>query len=230
MSFKKLTGRRLGVLLAWAAAAAGLYARPAAPPLDCILALVNDQPITLAEVEILNAFGLYDAEVSAASGSRKRAILEKLIDLRMVIDLVRERVVVSPESVSAARREALARLEPGRAEREFARLGLVPDDLLPYLEEKLLYREVVSLRLGRSTIVSLREIEAYYADVFKPELEKRGQKAPPLLEVLSEIEARLKEEKISRQTESWVRSLRQQAEIQIFDVCLKALDKEQDRP
>ncbi len=208
------------------AAAAGLSARSAAPPLDCILALVNDQPITLADIQILDAFGIYESEIGQVSGSRQRAILEKLIDLRMVIDLVRERVALSPESVLLARGDVLARLDPGRVEREYARLGMAPDDLLPYFEEKLIYREVVSQRFSPSTIVTLKEIEAYYRDVYKPALEQRGQKAPPVLEILDEIEARLKEEKIARQIDSWLKSLRQQAEIQVFDDCLNALDKE----
>jgi hypothetical protein len=211
--------------LAWAAAA-GLSARPAAPPLDCILALVNDQPITLADIQILDAFGIYESEIGQVSGGRQRAILEKLIDLRMVIDLVRERVALSPESVILARGDVLARLDPGRVEREYTRLGMAPDDLLPYLEEKLIYREVVSQRFSRSTIVTLKEIEVYYRDVYKPALEQRGQKAPPVLEILDEIEARLREEKIARQIDSWIKSLRQQAEIQVFDDCLNALHKE----
>jgi len=221
------TLHRLGRMacLAWAAAA-GLSAQSTPRPLDCILALVNDQPITLADIQILDAFGLYESEIGQVSGGRQRAILEKLIDLRMVIDLVRERVALSPENVILARGEALARLDPGRVEREFVRLGMAPDDLLPYIEEKLIYREVVYQRFSRSTIVTLKEIEAYYRDVYKPALEKRGLKVPPVLEILDEIETRLKEEKIARQMDSWVKSLRQQAEIQVLDDCLNALDKE----
>ena len=230
MSFKQRYRLRPWTFLVWAAATAGLGAQSTAPPLDCILALVNDQPVTLADIKILDAFGLYDAEVGKAAGGRQRAILERLIDLRMVIDLVRERVALSPERTASARREALARLEPGRVERELARLGLVLDDLLPYLEEKLLYHEIISLRFGRSTIVTLKEIEAYYQKVYKPALEKRGQKPPPVLEVLNEIESLLKEEKIARQVDSWIKNLRQQADIQVFDACLNALDKEQNRP
>lgn len=230
MSFKQRYGLWLWTFLGWAAATAGLSAQSTAPPLDCILTLVNDQPVTLADIKILDSFGLYDAEVGQAAGGRQRAILERLIDLRMVIDLVRERVDLSRERTASARQEALARLEPGRVERELARLGLVLDDLLPYLEEKLLYREIISLRFGHSTIVTLKEIEAYYQKVYKPALEKRGQKPPPVLEVLNEIEALLKEEKIARQVDSWIKNLRQQADIQVFDACLNALDKEQNRP
>jgi len=228
--FFEMLQRQWGLACLALVAAAGLSAQTAAPPLDCILALVNDQPITLADVQILDAFGLYESEIGRASGGRQRAILEKLIDLRMVIDLVRERVALSPESVIAARGEALARLDPGRVEGEYIRLGMAPDDLLPYIQEKLIYREVVFQRFSRSTIVTLQEIEAYYREVYKPALEQQGQKAPPVLEILDAIEARLKEEKIARQMDSWIKSLRQQAEIQVFDDCLNALDKEPNGP
>jgi hypothetical protein len=230
MSFKRLFRFWLKALVAGPFLWAALMGQPLAQPLDCLLATVNDQPITLADVKILNAFGIYDAEIGQASGGRQQAILDKIINLKIVIDLVREHVTIPPQQVESARQEALARLEPGRAERELDRLGLGPDDLLPYLEEKLTYHQIISLRFSRSTIVTLKEIEIYYREVYSPALEKRGEKPRPVLEVMTEIEALLKEEKIARQVDSWVKNLRSQAEVHIFDPCLNALDKEQNRP
>jgi hypothetical protein len=230
MSFKRLFRFWLKALILGSVLSAGLFGQPVSQPLDCLLARVNDRPVTLADIKILDAFGLYDTEIGQAPGGRQRAILEKIINLKIVSDLVRERVTIPPQQVESARREALARLEPGRAERALARLGLGPNDLLPYFEEKLIYHEIISLRFSRGTIVTLKEIETYYREVYGPALEKRGEKPRPVLEALGEIEALLKEEKIARQVDSWVKNLRSQAEVQIFDSCLNALDKEQNRP
>lgn len=190
--------------------------------LDCVLARVNDQPITLFEVKMLEAFGLFREE----NISRSRDLLEKWINLKIVIDLVKERVSVPPERVAAARDLALEVLGAEEAEARLRNSGLSRDNLLPYFEQKLVYEEIIFMRFSRSTIVTLREIESYYQETYIPAERSQGREPRPILDVLDELEALLKGEKIRSQVSSWVQNLRRQADVQIMDACRDALDRE----
>lgn len=219
MCFKKTV---LGIALA-GACAVGLPASPSpSEVLDCLLAVVNDRPITLVDIRILEAFDLFREEGT----SGRRALLDKWIDLKCVIDLVKERVTVTPERVAAARDAALADLGAERRETALRDFGLTPEDLLPYIEQQLLFEEIVSLRFSRGAMVTLGEIEGYYREVYVPEERARGQEPRPILDVLDRLEAVLKAVKIKRQAASWVANLRRQAEVQVLEACLDALGRE----
>ena len=82
------------------------------------------------------------------------------------------------------------------------------------------------MRFSRSTIVTLREIETYYRATYVPAARLRGEEPRPILEVLDELEAFLKAEKIKGQVDSWVQNLKRQADVQLLAVCLKALGTE----
>jgi len=210
------------LLLAVFVAAVFSGAALSAETLDCLLARVNDQPVTLIEIRILEAFGLFGAE--GASGPRD--VLDRWIDLKIVIDLIKERVSVSPERIVAARDGALSGMEQAQVEAAFRAFGLESDDLLPYFEQKLLFEEIIFMRFSRSTMVTLREIEEYYQETYVPEERGRGSQPGPLLEVLDRLEARLKAEKIRSQAAAWVQNLRRQAHVQILEGCLDVLDRE----
>lgn len=207
------------LLLAVFGAAIFSGAALSAETLDCLLARVNDQPVTLIEVRILEAFGLFRAEGAAGP----RDVLERWIDLKIVIDLVKERVSVSPERIVAARDRALSGMEQSRVEAAFRTFGLESEDLAPYFEQKLLFEEIIFMRFSRSAIVTLREIEEYYQGTYVPEERGRGSQPRPLLEVLDRLEARLKAEKIRSQAAAWVQNLRRQANVQILEGCLNVL-------
>ncbi|MBN2198913.1 MAG: hypothetical protein JW747_03600 [Candidatus Aminicenantes bacterium] len=183
------------------------------------MARVNDQPVTLIEVRILEAFGVFRED--GASGPRE--VLDRWIDLKIVIDLIKKTVSVSPERVAAARDRALAGMDGARAEEAFRAFDLEPDDLLPFFEQKLVFEEIIFMRFSRSAIVTLGEIESYYQKTYAPEQRSRGEEPRPLLEVLDRLEMLLKTEKIRSQAAAWVQNLRRQGDVRILEGCLNAL-------
>jgi len=108
----------------------------------------------------------------------------------------------------------------GRWQDRLAAYGLPEEALRPYVEEIVRYTKLIALRFGRSVEISLPETELFYEEVYAPEERAAGREPRPLGEAAAEIEARLKAEKTAQQAASWVRSLRTQAEIKIFDQCL----------
>lgn len=216
---KHRTVRSLAAVLVAVAAAAS--AAPAAGPpaqaadlADCLAAVINGQPVTLVDVRIADAFGLYGEEGSAAPADRLFRVLERIVDQKVVIQFAGANIVLPKSEVQAALRGLLDRLGPAAVQERLSRFGIDLDDVLAALEETLVQRRIVEQRFSRSVTVSLQEMEDYYRRVYAADQAARGFRAEPLIALLQEIEARIRRDKIDAQAAIWVRSLRRQAEIE----------------
>ena len=187
---------------------------------DCIAAEVNNQIITLTDIRILRALAINAGGTEGIPLGPLREILEGAVNQKVVISMVRENIVVTPEEVARLLNETLDRLAPEARQRTMAEFGLGEDDLKPYLEENILYQKIIGLRFSQSANVSLKEIEAYYNEDYAPSEKALGREPKPMIQVLDELEALLKKEKVAGQVDSWIKSLRDQADIRINDNCL----------
>lgn len=195
-------------------------ARPA-QIVNCVVAVVNTQIITLTDVKLIEAFGLFDTDTAASSEDRRRFLLDKLIDQKIVIDIARERAPLDRAKLGEELSRLLAGLGREEAKRRLEAFGLDAADLMPYLEEKMLCQAIIANRFGRSVSVSLPEIENYYAETYVPAQKRSGLDPRPLIELLSVLEAEIKKVKVDRQVALWIKNLRQQAEIEVHLDCLK---------
>lgn len=214
--------RALGLGLAGALCLCLVSASPA-QTVDCILAVFNGQVITLSDIRILDAFGFFPRDGTSSQADRLRAALDRFIGQMIVVDMTRGQSLVSEDRVEAAIRDMESRLSGPVFARNLEAFGLVRDDLKPYIEDRLLFEEVINSRFGGSVSVTLTEIEAYYDGTYLPAQKKSGAQAAPLLQVLNEIESLLKKDKIAVQADSWVAKLRGQGAVEIKDDCLKNL-------
>jgi hypothetical protein len=190
---------------------------------DCVAAVVEGRPITLFDLRLVEAFGL----LPAAAGGKDdpdpvRRRLDALIDQLAVLDLAREQVVPEPAEVDAALEEVRARLGAEAFARRLAELGLAEADLREVVAEKVRYARFVALRFGQAPAISLREIEAFYAETYAPERRREGAEPEPLIRVLDRIEARLRDEKRDALVAAWIRSVREQADVRTNEACLKS--------
>ncbi len=205
-----------------AAAVLLLWPLPVHPQVvDCIVAEVNGWAITLTDIRILRDFPVDENSKPGAPPGELREVLEKAIDRRVVIELVREEIEVTEPEADAL----LARWKegPGAAkwQERLAAYGLQEEALRPYLEEMVRYSKLIGLRFGRGIEISPPETERYYEEIYAPSERAAGREPRPLVEAVTEIAARLKAEKTGQQAASWVRSLRAQAEVKTFDHCLE---------
>ena len=69
--------------------------------IDYIVAIVNDKIITLTELRVAEAFGLYEEEIKDKAGNLRHLILEKLIDQELVIQLASESISVHGEELDS---------------------------------------------------------------------------------------------------------------------------------
>jgi parvulin-like peptidyl-prolyl isomerase len=189
---------------------------------DCVAAVVNGGIVTRFDVEVAEAFGLFDPAKAADPAARRAAILNRLIDQKLVIDQIRPSAPVpDPAAVDAEWRRLLARAGSDAIRSRLDRLGMNEADVRLYIGEKVLFRKILDDRFLRTVSVSLREIESFYADTFVPARRAEGRTAQPLVGVLDAIEAEIKKAKIEAQAAAWIDALRDQAEAEIRADCLK---------
>jgi hypothetical protein len=209
-----MTKRILLVILL--AAAAGL-----AQTLNCLVAIVNGDIITLYDVQVAAEFGLGHTAAGEEGTDPRLAALEALIDRKVVLDLAREARGVDQVELAAA----LADLRRGLGEETFAaklgKFGLAEKDLEPYLEDRIRFERALALRFSQTIPVSLTEVERHYRDTYVPEQTRRGLAPDPLDRVADQIESTIRDERRARQMSDWVRDLRKRADIQIRKDCLK---------
>jgi len=209
----------LAALLAPAPCPAGQSRQ--AVTVDCVVAVVGPRIISLTDVRLAEAFGVFEIGDEADPAKRRRLILEKLIDQKVVVELARENVPVGADKVEKAWTALLGRIGRDEARRRLGSFGAESVDLLPYLEEKLLAEAIIESRFSHGAAVSLKEIETYYAETYAPARKALGLAVPPLSEVAGALESEIQRGLMAGRAAQWIRNLREQAEIEIRPDCIK---------
>lgn len=191
--------------------------------IDRIVAVVNEEVITLTDVRIAEAFGLYSGEIGEVGGDSRILILERLIDQKVVIQLSREDVLIKSEELEGLLMQITQKLGAEEVERRLAQFGLTREDLMVWLREKMRYQAIISQIFSRVNPVSLKEIEDYYQRIYIPAQKEKNVEPQPMVEILNEIEMSVKQEKTKAQIEDWIKNLREKSDIQITKDGLKSL-------
>lgn len=191
--------------------------------MDRIVALVNEQVITLTDVRIAEAFRIYDEELVGFNGNPRSFILEKLINQKLVIQISSAEVSVEKEKLDVALKKISEKMGMGEVERKMEEFGLEWEDLREHIWEKILCETIISQKFRRLIIVSLKEIEDHYHQVYVPSQKEKGLEPQPMMEILDEIESLIKQERIKIQVEEWLENLKKNANIQIKREALERL-------
>jgi hypothetical protein len=211
-----MTKTRKILMVTLLAAAAGL-----AQTVNCVVAVVNGEIITLLDVEVAAEFGLGQDPAAASATDPRLAALEALIDRKIVLNLAREVRGVNKDDLAVAVAALKERFGEDAFSAKLGKFGLEAKDLQPYLEDRILYDRALALRFSQSIPVSVTEVERHYRDIYVPEQTRLGAAAEPLDRVADSIQVRIRDERRAQQTTSWVRDLRKSADIQIKKDCLK---------
>jgi hypothetical protein len=204
------------LLVTLLAAAIGL-----AQTVNCVVAVVNGEIITLLDVEVAAEFGLGRDSAADNETDPRLAALEALIDRKIVLNLARDVRGVNQDELGAAVADLKQKVGGDAFRAKLGKFGLEAKDLEPYLEDRILCDRALALRFSQSIPVSVTEVERHYRDIYVPEQSRRGIAAEPLDRVADSIQARIRDERRAQQTASWVRDLRKNADIQIKKDCLK---------
>lgn len=182
---------------------------------DRILALVNDQVITLTDVRIAKAFGLYEKRQESTPEGTIEQVLRKLIDQKLVIQVTSDVASVDQEEMNSFLDKISEEMGRDKFQEELDKFGMKRIDLRPYVYERILFDRILSARFDRDVSVTLEEIKHYYDTRYVPAQRGKGLQPKSMLDVFDEIESALRREKSEADVEEWLKNLREKSDIQI---------------
>jgi hypothetical protein len=144
--------------------------------------------------------------------------LRLLIDQRLILQEAEKLPSIEPtaDEIRNARDE-LVKLFSSLTEfqQRLQRVGLTAEKLDEILEQRLKIEKYLDFRFRNFVVITQKEIADYYRDVYVPRLRSRapGQIIPTLEQASAEIEKSLTEAKIESDTDAFLDSSRERAEI-----------------
>jgi len=155
------------------------------------------------------------------SESLNRA-LRLVVDQRLILQEAEKLPSIAPnsEQIKIARDE-LVKLFPSPTDfqQRLLSVGLSAEKLDEILDQRVRIDKYLDFRFRSFVVITQKEIADYYRDTYVPRLRSKspGQIVPTLEEVRSEIERRLTEAKIESDTDAFLDSARERAEIVILN-------------
>lgn len=122
----------------------------------------------------------------------------------------------TPDEIRAARDELVkAFASPSEFQQRLQRVGLTSEKLDQILDQRVKIEKYLDFRFRNFVVITQNEIADYYRDVYVPRLRSRtpGQIVPTLEEARPEIERILTEAKIESDTDAFLDTARERAEI-----------------
>lgn len=218
-----------------ASTAIGAFAQSSQSPppvvLDQLVAVVNNQPILSSDLNIEMRLSILEPN---SSGETPEAALQRLVSRALIRQQIREEDL---ESIRPTPEDIAKRLETIRqdlpvcmralcATEEGWNNFLAAHDLTQkqvniYLRNRLEILRFIELRFRQGISISHQEVEDYYRNTLLPQFAP-GEAPPPLDRVAPRIEEILLQQHVDALFGSWLDSLRQQGDIQVFDPSLEA--------
>jgi hypothetical protein len=147
--------------------------------------------------------------------------LRLLIDQRLILQEAEKLPTIAPTSKEITEaRDELVRNFSSQAELQerLRKVGLTSDKLDEILDNRLKMEKYLDFRFRNFVVISDKEVSDYYSAVFVPRFRTRfpGRIVPSLEERKAEIERRLNEAKIESDTDAFLDTARERAEIVIL--------------
>lgn len=144
--------------------------------------------------------------------------LRLVIDQRLILQEAEKLPSIAPSAEEIkARRDELVKNFASLSEfqQRLLRVGLTAEKLDEILDQRLRIEKYLDFRFRNFVVITQQEVADYYKDVYVPRLRARapGQIVPTLEEARDEIERILQESKIETDTDAFLDTARERAEI-----------------
>ncbi|MFL6301443.1 MAG: hypothetical protein ACJ71N_12640 [Terriglobales bacterium] len=189
--------------------------------IDRIVAVVNGSPVMESEmVESLRLEQVFaNQPPQAVPSAELRAVLGRLVDqilLTKQMD-VSHFQQTTPEEVHARINDLRTAVAPSDEEWRIllARYDLSEEDVAGRIAQQLRTERYIDAHFRPSVRLDPGAVENYYKDQLVPKLKQAGAQPVPMKEVEPKIREILVQQRIDDLLESWLKTLRTQAEIRM---------------
>lgn len=160
--------------------------------------------------------------LDAPSSDSLNRVLNLVISQRLILQEAERLPAIDPtEKEIQDKLNDLVNQFPSQAEfqERVNRVGLSAEQLREIVRQRVAIEKYLDFRFRSFTVVTQKEVEDYYRDVWVPRLRRQqpGRLVPELAEVYKEIEAEMTESKIESETDEFLDSTRERAEIIILN-------------
>jgi hypothetical protein len=188
---------------------------------DKMVATVNSgvRPSLITYSDLLWQLALQpEVSLENPSSENLNRALNVVVGQRLVLQEAEKLPSIAPTDEEVrARRDELVKLFPSQAEfqQRATSVGLSSEQLTEIVRQRLTIERYLDFRFRSFTVVTQKEVEDYYRDVYVPRLRRQqpGRLVPELKDVLKDIETELTESKIESETDEFLDSIRERAEI-----------------
>ena len=192
---------------------------------DKMVATVNNgvRPTLITYSDLLWQLALQpDMPLENPSSENLNRVLNLIISQRLILQEAERLPAIEPTTEEIeGKLSDLVKLFPSGAEfqQRAARVGLSAEQLREIVRQRLTIEKFLDFRFRSFTIVTQKEVEDYYRDVYVPRLRRQqpGRLVPELKEIFREIETELTESKIESETDEFLDSIRERSEITILN-------------
>ena len=162
-----------------------------------------------------------DTPLTNPSSENLKLALRRLIEQQLVLQEADKLPTIAPTDEEIKdRRSELVKQFPSQAEfqERMARVGLSSEQLTEIVRQRLTIEKYLDFRFRSFTIITQKEVSEHYNEVYIPRLrrERPGIIVPELKDVYTEIEIELTERKIESETDAFLDSARERAEVTIL--------------
>ena len=209
------------VLVVWAFAGLGAAQQVVDKMVATVNAGVRTDLITYSDLMWQLALQPHTVLDNPTSDDLNRA-MRLLIDQRLILQEAEKipTIVPTQKELNDARDELVRNFtSPLEFQQRLQRVGMTSEKLTEIVEQRLKMEKYLDFRFRNFVVISQKEIADYYRQVYTPRVQARfpGRIVPPLEQVRGEIEKTLMEAKIESDTDAFLDTARERAEIVVLN-------------
>jgi parvulin-like peptidyl-prolyl isomerase len=218
---KRIVKPIFAVLIVWAFAGLGAAQQVVDKMVATVNAGVRTDLITYSDLMWQLALQPNTVLDNPTSDDLNRA-MRLLIDQRLILQEAEKipTIVPTQKELNDARDELVRNFtSPLEFQQRLQRVGMTSEKLTEIVEQRLKMEKYLDFRFRNFVVISQKEIADYYREVYTPRVQARfpGRIVPPLEQVRGEIEKTLMEAKIESDTDAFLDTARERAEIVVLN-------------
>jgi len=186
-----------------------LFIQPAEIVVDKIAAVVNEEIITVSDID--KSLLLYSPVGSSGrdEGDLYLSELNKLINYKLVFLEYKDQFDLTEEDFENAQRSIIERYGSiDDTKRVLEKFDMDLKDFRLFLTEKILYEKVIEDKFKLGVVIEFSEIEEFYKNDYLPSREKLGIEPKSIIDMTPLIENFLRGKKVQKELSQWLEGIK----------------------